>query len=84
MTANASSTKETRLDANETTPLIAASAAGPTAQANEEPILEPTKLDVDDDTPLPKWQIVLLCYARMVEPIAVRWSLLKPFEPTED
>jgi hypothetical protein len=58
---------------NETTPLLAASAAGPTAQANEEAVVNethPTDGDDDKDRPLPKLQIFLLCYARLVEPIA--------------
>jgi len=56
--------------ADETTPLLAASLAGPTAQPNEEgPILRQDA--EEDDTPLPKFQIFLLCYARMAEPIAV-------------
>ncbi|PNS18455.1 hypothetical protein CAC42_6272 [Sphaceloma murrayae] len=66
---------------NETTPLIAAENAGPTTQANAEAVLakEPNvngvavagpSEDDDDDRPLPKTQILILCYARMVEPIA--------------
>jgi len=65
---------------DETTPLIATNGAGPTIQTNAEPIIA-AKLaetdrnsdngDEDDDKPLPKAQIFLLCYARMVEPIAV-------------
>ncbi|KAF4549202.1 Efflux pump azaK-like protein [Elsinoe fawcettii] len=64
---------------DETTPLIAAENAGPTAQANaevvlaKEPDLAPTPAGADDDDedrPLPKVQILILCYARMVEPIA--------------
>jgi len=56
---------------DETTPLLAASGAGPTAQANEEALVRgaDTKNN-DDDRPLPKVQIFLLCYARLVEPIA--------------
>jgi MFS family permease len=56
--------------AQETTPLLAASAAGPTAQANEEALVHKAVPKDDDDKPLPKAQIFLLCYARLVEPIA--------------
>jgi hypothetical protein len=57
---------------DETTPLLVASEAGPTAQSNEESILlpNPPPSDDDDDTPLPLGQIFVLCYARLVEPIA--------------
>ena len=59
---------------DEATPLLAASGAGPTAQANEEPLIHEAATkdhdDDDDDKPLPKFQILLLCYARLVEPIA--------------
>jgi len=66
------------LSANdETTPLLGPSHAGVTAQANEEPLRHETpenNHDVageeEDDKPLPKGQIFLLCYARLVEPIA--------------
>ncbi len=57
---------------NETTPLLATSATGPTTTtaATEEPLHDPPPKSIDDDTPLPKAQIFLLCYARLVEPIA--------------
>ena len=56
---------------NETTPLLAASGAGPTAQPNEESLIhDPPPKDIEDDRPLPRAQIFLLCYARLVEPIA--------------
>ncbi|KAL3420317.1 major facilitator superfamily transporter [Phlyctema vagabunda] len=60
---------------DETTPLLAASAAGPTTQSNEEPLLHAQPNgnntgDDEDNTPLPRAQIFLLCYARIVEPIA--------------
>ncbi|TKX20811.1 efflux pump-like protein [Elsinoe australis] len=64
---------------NETTPLLAAENAGPTAQVNAEVALareqhvhatvSPQSGD-ENDMPLPKIQILILCYARMVEPIA--------------
>lgn len=62
---------------DEATPLLAASGAGPTAQgADEEPLVkhhdQPAQHQNgdDDDKPLPRLQIFLLCYARLVEPIA--------------
>jgi len=78
---NSDSHTESVID--ETTPLIVTSSAGPSTQANAEPFIA-AKLaesdrdshdahedDDDDNKPLPKAQIFLLCYARMVEPIAV-------------
>lgn len=65
---------------NETTPLLAAENAGPTAQVNAEVALAreqhvhatvSPQSGEEDDMPLPKIQILILCYARMVEPIAV-------------
>ena len=67
----------TKAHASETTPLLAVSSENPVTQADSEtleinniggPI--PTAEDQDDDKPLPVGQIVLLCYARLVEPIA--------------
>ena len=59
---------------NETTPLLATSAVGPTAQtgatATEDILPSETTTINNDDVPLPKVQIFLLCYARLVEPIA--------------
>lgn len=65
----------------ETTPLLAASGPGLTAQANEESLVHDASANevsfVHDasankvnDKPLPKGQIFLLCYARLVEPVA--------------
>ena len=66
-------TKNGKSATDETTPLLVTSEAGPTAPSNEEPSTyeneEGTSRE-DDDTPLPKLQIALLCYARLVEPIA--------------
>jgi hypothetical protein len=70
MTSSSASHERDHSAAEETTPLLAAYAAGPTAQANEEPLLQDTSQKVDDGKPLPKVQIFLLCYARLVEPIA--------------
>ncbi|RDW77631.1 putative peptide transporter [Coleophoma cylindrospora] len=57
---------------DEATPLLAAAETGPTSQPNEESLLIPAASQQadDDDRPLPKVQIFLLCYARLVEPIA--------------
>lgn len=57
--------------ADERTPLLATALAGPTAQTNEEGLQLRQGDPENDDTPLPKGQVVLLCYARMAEPIAV-------------
>ena len=69
---------------DETTPLLAASALGPTNLSNEEAVVKPrNSIDPrseptehqenrqkDDENPLPLLQIFLLCYARLVEPVA--------------
>jgi len=63
--------------ASETTPLLAVSSENPVTQADSE-TLEINKIgntataaeDQDEDKPLPVGQIMLLCYARLVEPIA--------------
>lgn len=57
---------------DEETPLLAASKAGPTLRADEEAVAHETRpSDLDgDDKPLPRLQIFLLCYARLIEPIA--------------
>jgi hypothetical protein len=69
MTSSSASDEREHSTAQETTPLLAASAAGPTAQANEELVLQNAALKNHDDKPLPRVQIFLLCYARLVEPI---------------
>jgi hypothetical protein len=70
----ASSDGATKPANDETTPLLATNGAAPTAQANEEPFLHETPgnsyNNEDEDKPLPRTQIFLLCYARVVEPIA--------------
>jgi len=64
---------------SEVTPLLAASSEAPTLQANEESLVnhaassDPdanTSSSSDEDQPIPWNQIVLLCYARLIEPIA--------------
>jgi hypothetical protein len=56
---------------DETTPLLAASSESPLVQANEESLIEhPSNAPPDDDTPLPWNQLLLLCFARLLEPVA--------------
>lgn len=64
---------------DEVTPLLGAGAVDSVAQANGNSSLleangkatgEPVADEDDEDRPLPKTQIFLLCYARLVEPIA--------------
>ncbi|KAK1980536.1 major facilitator superfamily transporter [Colletotrichum cereale] len=62
-------------NATETTPLLIANDIAPTADpdvAKAATLREPDRRDVADpeDKPLPGWQIFLLCYARLVEPMA--------------
>jgi hypothetical protein len=65
------------IQASETTPLLAVSSENPITQADSE-TLEINKIGStaaaaegdDEDKPLPVGQIILLCYARLVEPIA--------------
>ena len=71
MTSTAASpTKDNHSAVDETTPLLSVSEAGPLSQANEEPSLHAASSGDGDDTPLPRTQILVLCYARLVEPIA--------------
>ncbi|KAF8847206.1 MFS general substrate transporter [Acephala macrosclerotiorum] len=66
--------------ASENTPLLGSTADDPPISINEGEIISNGKADKDDedpkthhheeDKPLPKLQIFLLCYARMIEPIA--------------
>ncbi|KAF4634379.1 hypothetical protein G7Y89_g3719 [Cudoniella acicularis] len=68
--------KTTKSAADENTPLLFASDASPATQANEEVAIAKTISNgINDETedegkPLPALQIFLLCYARMIEPIA--------------
>jgi hypothetical protein len=55
---------------NETTPLLATIAAGPTAEPTEASPQADQVDDYDEDAPLPKLQIGLLCLCRLVEPVA--------------
>ena len=59
---------------DETTPLIVTSGVDPNSiNLRDEEVLSQQNNEVsnaEDDTPLPKLQIALLCYARVVEPIA--------------
>jgi len=52
---------------DERTPLFATIASGPTAEPIEAP---PYTHEDDEDAPLPRTQIFLLCFTRVVEPIA--------------
>lgn len=65
---------------SENTPLLGSLADDPPISINEGEILSHGRIDDnghkhqpshhEDDKPLPKLQIFLLCYARMIEPIA--------------
>ena len=57
---------------DETTPLLAAIATAPIAEASEaDELPNAVRAEADDeDAPLPLAQILLLCYTRVVEPIA--------------
>lgn len=62
---------------SETTPLLASAAEDPILPINEEQILSHEFPEISssqpremEDKPLPKLQIFLLCFARMIEPIA--------------
>ncbi|MCJ1436980.1 hypothetical protein MMC27_006363 [Xylographa pallens] len=62
-------------DVDETTALLAVSKADPSTLPDEAALLRQTQSsrenqEDDDDKPLPTGQIFLLCYARLVEPIA--------------
>ncbi|OCL12918.1 MFS general substrate transporter [Glonium stellatum] len=55
---------------DETTPLLTMAAKGPIAEPAEEHIQNTNSQDEENEKPLPLGQILLLCYARLVEPIA--------------
>lgn len=56
---------------DERTPLLAAVSSAPIAEASDPPAPgDEPGVQLDDDTPIPRTQIFLLCYARLVEPIA--------------
>ncbi|OTB00181.1 hypothetical protein M426DRAFT_66382 [Hypoxylon sp. CI-4A] len=65
-----------QVSAEETTPLLAASPVATTADSNiasavaEDSASHHPLLPKPEDKPLPKQQIFLLCYARLIEPIA--------------
>lgn len=71
------------LDADEQTPLLSTVVAGPTSEPIETslhiadqakaPLLSDDDRGADEDdedVPLPKWQIFILCYTKFVDPIA--------------
>ncbi|KAK7755117.1 hypothetical protein SLS62_002932 [Diatrype stigma] len=70
--ADATENDDEHHTASETTPLLKTPAAGPVAPIPT--AITATSADADaakgEDKPLPKLQIALLCYARLVEPIA--------------
>jgi hypothetical protein len=68
MAASVSSINGNRSTLDETTPLLVESQAGLAGSADAEPAPHPPSND--DEKPLPVGQIILLCYARLVEPIA--------------
>lgn len=70
--SSSSSAGRTVSTTDEVTPLLVASDAGPDGLEEDAPPQPQASQhdDRDDDTPLPKTQIFLLAYARMVEPIA--------------
>ena len=57
---------------NETTPLLVSSSSTEESplETNGIPIIEASKPQDDEDIPLPRGQIFVLCIARVVEPIA--------------
>lgn len=69
MALSEDATKKGKSIADETTPLLVATEAVPTVPSGEEPPVYEGSSG-EDDKPLPKLQIALLCYARLVEPIA--------------
>jgi hypothetical protein len=70
MASSVASNDGDHLTAQETTPLLAASAAGATVQTIEEQPNHDIVGKNDGDKPLPKAQIFLLSYARLFEAIA--------------
>lgn len=74
--ADDDATKLAPAEASETTPLLAASPVATTADPNvasavaEEGESHHPLLTKPEDKPLPKLQIFMLCYARLIEPIA--------------
>lgn len=57
--------------ADETTALLAVSGPGQAAEPNEETLaVRASSAHTDNDVPLPRFQILLLCFARFIEPIA--------------
>ncbi|KAI1407224.1 MFS general substrate transporter [Hypoxylon sp. FL1857] len=67
--------KQATAEASETTPLLAASPVATTADPNVASAVTESEphhplLPKPEDKPLPKLQIFLLCYARLIEPIA--------------
>lgn len=55
---------------DEVTPLLTASETAPRDQSKDAPVEHVPYDDSEDDRPLPRSQIFLLCYCRLVEPVA--------------
>jgi hypothetical protein len=71
MAISAASNKDNNLSAiDETTALLATTADEGVAKSYEEPGNYETAAKDDGEKPLPRNQILLLCYARLVEPVA--------------
>jgi hypothetical protein len=71
MAISAASNKDNNLSAiDETTALLATTADDGVAKSYEEPGNYETAAKDDGEKPLPRNQILLLCYARLVEPVA--------------
>ncbi|KAI1206826.1 MFS general substrate transporter [Annulohypoxylon truncatum] len=71
--ADDSDTKQASASASEVTPLLAASPVATTADSNVASAVageDESLLPKPDEKELPKLQILLLCYARLIEPIA--------------
>jgi hypothetical protein len=65
--------ENSRAAADEVTPLLANSSGGPTAapRGSEDVVTQQqTNTGEDEDKPMPKLQIFLLCFARLVDPVS--------------
>jgi hypothetical protein len=76
MSPSAAAAKILNLSAmDETTPLL------PPAETSDAPGTSQGSSDAEDDKPLPMGQILLLCYGRLVDPIA--FFAIFPFLPKQ-
>ena len=69
MISSTTQNPDDRSTLDETTALLAVPTSVPNAQAREEATLQETYTEDDDERPLPRAQIFLLCYARVMDPI---------------